>query len=245
MSKNKSNTLFSLRNLIKHICLVTLFILPQFALCEDMQNLRGQRYCEIFIGKNKFVPESVQVYNTIGLNNCPEELWNKLTSEKITKKTGVSFAHLNGPRYWVIDGLKNSSLASSTLRSFGGIEMRDAGVLQLGLLNVWRGQKPYLTHNVKRQTTWVYQAQKPVYELIDPKGNVYIMQSYSIEKVKQTEESLAQLGSKLHLPKGWHFRTRVLEKDAYLTPVNKKAVIIQDEFLNTYQLETPSFMGKN
>jgi len=67
------------------------------------------------------------------------------------------------------------------------------------------------------------------------------MQSYSIQKTYQTEKSLAALGTKLHLPNGWIFRTRILNTNAYLTAENQVAVVIQDEFLNTYQQENADF----
>src|SRR5438128_1925568 len=95
----------------------------------DMQNLRGQRYCEVLLGADRWIPRNVEVYNTIGLNQCPKELWDKLTPEQIKKDTGATFVRLNGPRHWVIDGIKNSKLINPKQREFGGIAMRTAGIL--------------------------------------------------------------------------------------------------------------------
>lgn len=224
------------------LMLVSVMTWSQIALAGDMSGLRGQRYCEIFFVKtDKIIPKDISVYNTIGLNECPADAWNKITPEEIKKETGAKMVHLNGPRYWVIDGMKNSTLLNPKPRVLGGIAMREAGVLEMDfpILQSLKGAQPYQEHHVHRNTTWVYAAGKPVYELIDPEGKVYVMQSYSIQKINQTEESLANLGSKLKLPKGWHFRTYTLKKEKYLTPMDKNAVVIQDNFLNTYQLEAP------
>jgi hypothetical protein len=145
----------------------------------------------------------------------------------------------------MIDGMKNSSLVNPEPKTLGGLKMRDAGILKLKLLDLSLSEKQYKPHTVHRETTWVYLADKPIFELVDPDGKIYVMQSYSIQKTNQTQETLADLGAKLNLPKGWTFRTRVLKKDAYLTPLNKSAVVLQDDNLNTYQQETPDFISAN
>jgi hypothetical protein len=114
--------------------------------------------------------------------------------------------------------------------------MRLAGTLDLPIAEVQGGDTPYAPRTVSRTTTWIYQAGKPVYELVDPSGRVFDMQSYSVQKTPQTEDSLAQLGAQLTLPTGWSFRTRVLSADLHVTAVNGEATIVQDEVENTYQL---------
>ena len=219
-----------------------LLVLTLAANAADIKQLRGQRYCEIFLGKNNWFSKELHIYNTIGLNNCPENLWSKISEENIKAETNAEFVRLNGPRFWIIDGMQNSKLVDPEEKVFGGIAMRDAGTLEVNILSSKEGQKPYQEHHVERDTTWIYLAKKPIYELISEDGKIYVMQSYSNQKEKITENSLGKLGAKLKLPEGWIFRTRILKKDAGLTPVNKDAVVIQDDYLNTYQLETPNFM---
>lgn len=205
----------------------------------NMQGLRGQRYCEVLLGVG-VIPNTIQVFNTMGLNQCPEDLWEKITTEQIKKETGARFVRLNGPRYWVIDGFQNTFLIDKTIKTFGGIAMRKAGILKLKIRDLVLAEKPYRMYRVKRMTTWIFNVGQPVYEIKDNLNRVFIMQSYSIQKVMQTQASLAELGSKLHLPNGWHFQTRILSQQYLLTPRNKTAIVITDEFLNTYQLETNS-----
>ncbi len=60
----------------------------------------------------------------------------------------------------------------------------------------------------------VYSKGKSVYELVDPDGNVYVMQAHDEQF---PVESLAKLGEKMkELPKGWQFRTRTLTEDLVL-----------------------------
>ncbi|MBX9687742.1 MAG: hypothetical protein K2X27_13635 [Candidatus Obscuribacterales bacterium] len=202
----------------------------------ERTNMRGERYGEILLGKGGLlIPSEFDVYNTIGLNDCPEELWSKLDPEKIKKETGVKAVKLNGPRYWVIDGLTGSTLVSKVQRNFGGIEMRHAGTLELSIKDKLSLGKAYATHKVARKTIWVFKAGRPVYQLINPDGEVYFMQSFSVQKEKQKLDSLEQLGSKLKLPEGWKFRTLNLKKDFELKAINGIAYVLQDNLENTYQ----------
>jgi hypothetical protein len=78
-----------------------------------------------------------------------------------------------------------------------------------------------------------------VYELVDPEGGVWIMQSYSAQVVPQTEAELATLGARLALPAGWSFRTRTLEAELLVTARGGLATVTQDELQNTYQRASP------
>lgn len=218
---------------------IILLFTPFLSQAVDKNHMRGTRYCEIIINKSL---TNYAVYNTWGLNDCPEKIWEKITVEQVKKETGASFAHLNGPRYWVIDGLTNSNLINPSKKTIAGLELREAGVLHMRVLDLLRSNSPYHQHIVDRHTTWIYQSGKPIYELIDPKGNVFVMQSYSIEKSPQTSSSLAELGSKLALPKGWVFKTGTLNKSEILQAIDNHAVVVQDDFLNTYQLATRDFL---
>lgn len=201
--------------------------------------MRGERYGEVLLGKGGLlIPSEFDVYNTIGLNDCPQELWEKLDADKIKKENGVKAVILNGPRYWAIDGLTNSKLVSTVQKNFGGIEMRQAGTIELGLRDKLSLGKPYAVHKVARTTVWVFKSGRPVYQLISPDGDVYFMQSYSVQKEKQDMESLAKLGSKLHLPSGWQFKTQNLNKDFFVKAIDGMAYVIQDDLDNTYQKTT-------
>lgn len=218
--------------------LASLYGLLAFSLTAtagSMHHLRGTRYCEILLSKSAF---TFSVYNTIGLNDCPAKQWDKLSVDELKKSTQARQVHLNGPRYWVIDSLTHSKTVNATPRVLGGIPMREAGILHLSLFDVIAGHKAYHPITVDRETTWVFNAHKPVYELINPKGEVFVMQSFSTQKQVQTESSLATLGSRLHLPQGWQFHTGLIANDQFVTAIDHKAVVVQDDYQNTYQKAT-------
>jgi hypothetical protein len=219
------------------ICLLTLVV--SSAIAAPLQttqyvHMRGERYCEIILEQNPF---RYAVYNTIGLNHCPQHLWEKVSIDRIKKETHASNVLLNGPRYWVIDGIEHSHLVNKAVRVLSGMPMREAGVLKLNLLDIFQSRfKPYKTKTVQRNTTWVYEAHQPVYELVDPQGHVYVMQSYSVQRHRQSMKTLQRLGSHLSLPSGWLFKTGTLQHRAYVHTQNGYATVVQDNFYNTYQM---------
>ncbi|MCW8409914.1 hypothetical protein OQJ13_13120 [Legionella sp. PATHC035] len=213
---------------------LALAIIPSFSSAAQITHLRGQRYCEIIYSKNLM---DYAVYNTIGLNDCPSALWDKITLDDVKKEVGSPHVHLNGPRFWMIDGMQNSELVSTKIKKFNGLAMREAGVIHISLKDLL--VKPaYEQRKVARKTTWIYDAGKPVYELIDPHGNVFVMQSFSVQKIPQTQQSLAELGSKLTLPKNWKFKMGLIKREETVQAIDNMAVVVQDNFLNTYQKAT-------
>lgn len=200
--------------------------------------MRGERYCEVLIGGVIKRQIAVEVYNTIGLNDCPEAAWSDLDAEGLARELGAQRVLLNGPRYWTMDRIDGTSrLVDPTPRTFHALAMRMAGRLELPLTDAIGGHRPYAVHDVNRTTVWVFDAGKPVYELVDAVGHAYAMQSFSIQKAPQTIASLATLGERLHPPSGWKFRTRVLDAELRVPAVDSVAHIVQDDFENTYQQE--------
>ncbi|CAB4569908.1 unannotated protein [freshwater metagenome] len=49
-------------------------------------------------------------------------------------------------------------------------------------------------------------------------------------------DNLAELGSKLQLPQGWSYRTRILDEDLIVDTSDHFATVVQDEKENTYTL---------
>jgi hypothetical protein len=203
--------------------------------------VRGDRYCEILIGKLAGTSVHVEVYNTYLLDDCPAQAWASLDPNQIKTEEMAAAVILNGPRYWLMDAFEGSSFVDATPRTFGSLAMRLAGTLDLPLSAVSGGETPYAPRAVARTTSWVYDAGTPVYELVDPSGQVFVMQSYSTQKTAQTAASLAGLGATLALPVGWAYRSRTIDAALRVTAVNGSATVVQDELANTYQLsqETP------
>ncbi len=209
-----------------------------YAGIED-NNYRHSRYCEVIVGKGL----QASVYTTFQLNNCPQSLWNSLNVKKIKYQNKATFIYLNGPRYFIIDKYKfQKTVPIGDVKYFGGIKMHKVADVKIGLKDIVKGFRPFVEHSVYRQTTWIYKAGKPVYEIISPDNKVYVMQSYSDEVIKQNDASLAKLGRTLILPRGWRYKTGILKKDESLITQNNIAIVTQDNFKNTYQLADRDFL---
>lgn len=203
---------------------------------KSISNLRNQRYCEVLIGKRDWLKLEVRVFNTQGLNLCPEAQWRALTKESIVKDYDASIAILNGPRYWMMDEIQASgNTVNDVKESFGGIEMNLRATVKLSLLKQLMGSKNYTANEVARTTNFVYRAGSAIYELTSPAGDVYVMQSYSqIVNPALNIKDLPVLSEQLKLPAGWTYRSRVLDQDLSLV-ANGIAYVLQDNLSNSYQ----------
>src|SRR5262249_9617945 len=119
--------------------------------------------------------------------------------------------------------------------TFGGIEMGLRATLTTEVGQATAGDQLYSPNQVKRDTVWIYDAGKPIFELVDPQGNVYVMQSYS-QMVDRTLtiKQLPELAGKLALPQGWSYRTETPSAALHLDS-NGLAFIVNDNLYNTYQ----------
>lgn len=198
--------------------------------------VRDLRYCEVIPSVTKGSTTYTYVYNTLGFNYCPPGKWNKLTEAEVNQEYGSQSAKLNGPRHWVMDAISGSgSSASGKTFTFGGIETGLRGTLTTPAGQPTVGSQYYVVNKVQRTTTWVYKAGKPIFELTDPKGDVYVMQSYAqiIDKTL-TYKQLPSLGSKLQLPQGWKYSTETPKQELKLV-ANGVAYVVNDNFADSYQ----------
>jgi hypothetical protein len=188
---------------------------------------RDMRFGEILVVK----PSGLEVYNTTGLNDCPPELWNALEPEAIAKQFGALKVQKNGPHYWMMDS-QTVSLGDTV--SFRGLEARWAATLDPALVQkAAHGTSPYTVFTPKKTQKMVYAQGKPVFELIDPDGNSYVLQAHD-EGFPM--DSLPQLGERLQkLPEGWQYRTRILTEDLVMDLGPTQTIYaVGDEFHQYY-----------
>ncbi len=196
---------------------------------------RGERYGEIiavFHDGDRFF---AHVYGTQGLNDCPPELWDALDASHIGDDLGALMVKLNGPRFWVIDGIgAKGEPIEAVLRDFNGILMRRIAVLDLGTDPT---QVPYTVRHVDRRAIFFFDADTTIYELFDPFGATYVMQAYCTGvDPGLNEHTLAGLGDRLQLPAGWSFGARVIDEELIIDTSATIATVLQDELENTYTL---------
>lgn len=219
-------------------CLLGTLLLAPAATAQEPGGISGifdDRYCEILTVERQMLALKVTVFNTIGLNDCPAEAWDALDADALARELKVTAAIKNGPRHWTIDGIegRGASIASEPTL-FGDVAMTQRATLERRLLGGMT-EEAYAPQEVARDTVFVFAAGKPVFELTDPQGQVYMMQSYAqmVDPALSLAE-LPELGSRLSLPEGWRYSTRVLDAD-YRLEANGLAVVVRDELQNTYQ----------
>ena len=200
-----------------------------------IDHMRGVRYGEVLAMFLRDTGLEAEVYGTQMLNDCPQELWETLDADAIAKDMGAVFVKLNGPRYWLLDGLGSKvAVVDPVFKDFNGIQMRRIATIPIGA-DFAAG--PYVARNVNRGAVFFFDAGKTVYELVDPEGRALVMQARCVGvDPNMTEESLATLGERLALPEGWSYRTRVLDAELVVDTSATLATVVQDEFENTYTL---------
>jgi hypothetical protein len=201
------------------------------------KSVRAKRYCEVLLVRITDGNGVADVYNTYPLNACPAALWTKLDTGAIAKHEGFPIAILNGPRYWLMDTIEKSGPTDDLHKTFGGIEMIRRATVSVGPLA--EATKPYTVHRVNRQTVFEFDAGRTVYELTAADGTTYVMQSWSQQVDPALDEAgLADLGSRLHLPAGWTYKARHLNAPLRVVTTKTDASVLQDDFRNSYSLET-------
>lgn len=194
---------------------------------------RGTRYGEVLAVFERDGRLEAEVYGTQLLNDCPQDLWDALDGEAIREEMGALVVKLNGPRYWMLDGLGTKvAPVEPVLREFGGIMMRRIATIDLG---TDPSQTPYTVRHVDRGAIFFFDAGAVVHELVDPSGEAYVMQAYCVGvDPTLTADDLSGLGDRLALPEGWTYRTRVLDEELIVDTSATVATVLQDELENTY-----------
>ena len=198
-------------------------------------DLRGKRYCEVLLVHAGLSGLSADVYNSYGLNDCPQPQWAALDADKIADDNGALTAVLNGPRYWLMDSIAKEGAAGQTT-TFGGIAMRKEATVDIG--NPVTAARPYTPHAVNRGAEFTFDAGQQVYELVEPNGTRWVMQSWS----QKTDPTLSQadlpgLASRLTLPAGWKYDVRTLSAPLDVLTTTTSAHVLQDNLNNSYSQE--------
>ena len=195
--------------------------------------LRGKRYGEVLLISVGPDGPQATVYNTFGLNDCPAGLWSQLDAESLAREHDAVAALLNGPRYWLMDSIEKDMTGERETATFGGIDMIRQATVLLTSMN----PAPYLPNTVQRNAAFVFDSGEPVFELIDPDGRHWVMQTWSqVADPTLAYEDLAGLAGRLNLPDGWSYRARVLDEALRIDTSSQAAQVLQDDLTNSYSL---------
>jgi len=208
------------------------------------QELRDYPYGEV-------IPDTVSegiltehIFNSLPYGPIVPKDFAQITEQQVIDAYNLAYgsncvgATVNGPRHWVLDNLTTLGglTASGDELTVGDIQFGLAGQLQTAVGNPTIGSDPYVVNTVQRNTQYTFHKGLLVYELTDPDGNVYVMQSYSQQiEPSITLNNLEFLGPWDYLPSGWTYAARRLTRDLVLT-ANGSTQIVNDYFRNTFQI---------
>ena len=196
------------------------------------RKVRNERYCEILLANGSRSQVTIEVYNTSGLNDCPENQWQAFKPNAVAKEFHARKAIMNGPGYFMMDTI--SERGSGQVQSFAGLQMRKVATFQMKPTGR-KPSPPYTEQAIDRDTDYLFDKGEPVYELVAPDQHVYVMQSYSkIVDPSLSQDQLANLGSRLRLAKGWKYQVRNLDSNLEMK-TGGKAYVVQDDLKDTYQ----------
>ena len=202
-----------------------------FTLVTD---LSGKRYGEVLLVTPGEAGPQATVYNSFPLNDCPAELWSALDPHAIAKENSAAAALLNGPRYWLMNSIEKRPQGPQVTKTFGGIEMIQQATVLLSSMS----PSPYTVNRVNRNTVFVFNAGEEVYELIDPDGQRWVMQTWSqVTDPDLSRADLPGLASRLNLPEGWAYQPRVLTETLRVDTTTRPAHVTQDDLTNSYSSE--------
>ena len=201
-------------------------------LIDNMRDVRYGEVLAVFARDNKLEAE---VYGTQMINDCPDELWKTLDPAVIASEMSALAVKLNGPRYWVLDGLGTKvAFVEPVMRDFNGLMMRRIATVDLGDKPA---TVPYEERYVNRGAVFFFDAGSVVHELLNAQGKAYVMQAYCVGVDPTLNlDNLGDLAARLDLPVGWSFRSRILDAELVVDTTDHPATVVQDEFENTYTL---------
>lgn len=204
------------------------------AMREKVTGLSGKRYGEVLLVELGESGPQATVYNSFPLNDCPAELWSVLDPQVLAVENDVLAALLNGPRYWLMNSIEKAPQGPPVTKVFGGIEMLKQATVLMSSMN----PAPYTVNKVSRNTVFIFDAGEEIYELLDPEGRRWVMQTWSqIVDPNLSRADLPGLAARLNLPDGWSYLPRVLTDTLRVDTTTRAAHVTQDEFTNSYSLE--------
>ena len=206
---------------------------PTETTIEARPDMRGVRYCEVLLISMRDGQAAAEVFNSYPLNECPEQLWSQLDAKTIASANSVPLAMLNGPRFWLMNAVQKEGATELPVTDFGGIEMYRQASVTIGSLT--EQAKPYQPYEVARSALFVFDAGERIYQLTGPDGTTFVMQTWSRQiDPELTEAKLTDLGTRLQLPSGWMYSSRVLDKQLLIDTRSTSAKVLQDNLGNSY-----------
>ena len=146
-------------------------------------------------------PPVARVNNSLGLNRCRLGWWDSLDPGALAAESGADLVTLNGPRHFLMDRVKVSD--PGPISTFAGKQLREVATIDLTKVGL-AAPPAYTQVKIQRGTKFVFLAGKRIFELTDPNGRRYVMQSYAqIVDPGLRYRKLRGIGDRIGLPEGW------------------------------------------
>jgi haloalkane dehalogenase len=218
----------------------------------DMLNYQ---YCETVIQvPTAPLGQTQPVFNTTGYDNCanysalvPQDIVNSYNStfypgNPYGLPSGATSLIVNWPRNWVYDQAVEAIPPGTTQYLNLDVPEPNVPVTTFGFVGFNTGTSlgaPYVQSFVVRDATWTYYPNSLIYKLLDPSGNIYVMQSYArFENPSLTLSDLknaAYMSSLIDMPPGWSYSVEVLTQQ-FDNVSTGNAVIVNDKLANSYMM---------
>jgi len=144
--------------------------------------------------------------------------------QSLTKEFGAESVYKNGPQWWSMDEV---GVMASKPVEVAGVNMVFGAHFPPGTLKISK----YTAFSLAKFQNLVRKAGKPVYQLVDTGGHIYVLQGHKVPTDK-----LATLGERFKkLPEGWKYRVKVLDNDLVMKLTPRQPIpTVQDEFDQIY-----------
>jgi hypothetical protein len=222
----------------------------------DMFNYQ---YCEVLLQVPNS-PSGVPVFNTTGYNTCPN--YSTLTGQASIDSynatyypgnpyglpSGATGFILDWPRNWIYDQAVEGVPPGTTeylVLDVPGPSGSNVPITTFGFVgfNANISGLAYTPSNVARDATWTYFANNLIFQLLDPSGNLYVMQSYArFIDPNLTYENLQDvdyMNGQLDLPEDWSYSVAQLAQQ-FDNISEGNAILLQDDLGNSYMMVDPT-----
>jgi hypothetical protein len=114
------------------------------------RGMHDARYCELFELRGTPPDASAIIWNTIGLNTCPQAPWEAIDTTALAQERGDVAIIRNGPRRFLMD---RATARVGPRHAFGGLRMTEVGALPIrSAADLVRAA--YTVRTVERDNTW-------------------------------------------------------------------------------------------
>lgn len=211
----------------------------------------GSRFCMFAALRPSLTYYEVSIFSSFRSGDCSEEEYKKLSEASIMAQLRTT---LNPQRIVKLGFHTNVASENLTARavpyiSVGASRFDHAGMVKINYLyymyryatserfRMGVARAAYTPMANIAPLHFIYNPGSTVYELVSPKGNVFIMTSFTnYFNPKLSLTNLNELGNLLNLPPGWKFRSRVIDQIISLdaTAPYYYSDVIFDDFQNFY-----------